>query len=141
MLALGTQRRATRGPSKSCGAHVRFSDEIQCRVNKPAVEKRIGSSRDYAVLETGNPCHRMVILFCVSSYHLDPTRFVTRASDLPAARDAARTPMVGLMLGYVIRAGKEFHQHKPGYEPTDVSPESDAAALSADRNQATDKLD
>src|SRR5215207_612674 len=58
-----------------------------------------------------------------------PHSFVTLAWILPAAHDAARTPMVGLMLGYVIRAGKEFHQHKPSYEAADVSPESDAAAL------------
>ena len=49
--------------------------------------------------------------------------------------------MVGLMLGYVIRAGKDFHQDKPGYEPADVSPECDATALSTDRNQAADELD
>src|SRR5688500_7670167 len=62
-------------------------------------------------------------------------------SILPAARDPARPPMMRLMLGDVIRAGKEFHQHKSGYEPADMSPESDAAALSADINQPADKLD
>src|SRR5687768_16297798 len=58
----------------------------------------------------------------------------------PTIHNSARPPVMGLMLGHIIRAGKQFHKHNSGYESTHVSPESDAACLSTERNPAANEL-